>query len=238
MADVNPNQDLRFKEIMKRMIPSGYLFSFIYLSVEISGDGLDNKDFKELLSIGNDLSPAVTFAMLTIVVYVVGVLINYLASLAERSSYKIGLLKRPSQRILNDDTKDYKVEGIEKIREEFKSILFNGIVCEQQAKQIVNTIKGRINRKDNMVEEMYHQSVLARNLLATQFLGCAIIAFFDIKIIGFGYFFISIALIGFFFKEWRRKNFVYMRNIFQEDLRKENNKNKNKDNNDTACERK
>lgn len=33
-------------------------------------------------------------------------------------------------------------------------------------------------------------------------------------------------------------NFVYMRNIFQEDLRKEDNKNKNKDNNDTACERK
>lgn len=48
MPDVNPNQDLRFKEIMKRMIPSGYLLSFIYLSVEICGDGQDNKDFKDL----------------------------------------------------------------------------------------------------------------------------------------------------------------------------------------------
>lgn len=75
-----------------------------------------------------------------------------------------------------------------KIREEFKSILFNGIVCEQQAKQIVNTIKGRINRKDNMVEEMYHQSVLARNLLAAQFLGCAIIAFLILRLLDLGTF--------------------------------------------------
>ena len=41
-----------------------------------------------------------------------------------------------------------------KIREEFKIILFNGIVCEQQAKQIVNTIKGRINRKDSKRPKM------------------------------------------------------------------------------------
>lgn len=26
MADVNPNQDLRFKEIMKRLIPGAYFY--------------------------------------------------------------------------------------------------------------------------------------------------------------------------------------------------------------------
>lgn len=225
MADVNPNQDLRFKEIMKRMIPSGYLFSFIYLSVEICGEGQNNKGFKNILSIGNDLSPAVAFAMLTIVVYVVGVLINFIASWCERHLYKWGCLKRPSQQILNDETDEYKVTGVEKIREEFKDIIVEGYVCEQQAKQIVNTIKGRINRKDNMVEEMYHQSVLARNLLVAQFLECIITAIFDIKIIGIWYLLISSVLIVFFSIEWRRKNFVYMRNIFQEDLKEHKNQN-------------
>lgn len=41
MADVNPNQDLRFKEIMKRVIPGAYFF-FIHLHcVEISNDRTD-----------------------------------------------------------------------------------------------------------------------------------------------------------------------------------------------------
>lgn len=31
MADVNPNQDLRFKEIMKRVIPGAYFFSYIFI---------------------------------------------------------------------------------------------------------------------------------------------------------------------------------------------------------------
>ena len=124
MADVNANQGLRFKEIMKRIIPAGHLFTFVYLSEEIAGNGShENVCFEKILSLGNDLSDGAKYAMLTIVVYVVGVLINYLASLCERLLYKSGLLKRPSQKILNDDTKEYKVNGIERIREEFSASL-------------------------------------------------------------------------------------------------------------------
>lgn len=134
--------------------------------------------------------------------------------------YKSGFINRPSRVILNDDTDNYRVAGVEKIREEFKDKLFNGIVCQKQAYDITNTIKGRISRKDNMVEEMYHQSVLARNLLAAHLF--AIIGVFPLCHKAYSdYFFwaITLSLGVVFFGEWRRKNFVYTRNIFQEYLR-------------------
>lgn len=80
MADVNPNQDLRFKEIMKRIIPAGYLFSYIYLSIELFSDGGSSESFQNILGLGRGLNDVVSFAMLTILVYVAGFVINYIAS--------------------------------------------------------------------------------------------------------------------------------------------------------------
>ena len=175
--------------------------------------------FVKIMNLGSDLSEGAKYAMLAIVVYVVGVLINYLASLCERLLYKSRLLKRPSQKILNDDTEEYKVNGIERIREEFNDLLFKGVVCQEQAHRIVNIIKGRINRKDNMVEEMYHQSILARNLLGAQIISVLVGLFLNYKVFTMPYIFLCTILSLLFYWEWRRKNFVYMRNIFQEDLK-------------------
>ena len=219
MADVNANQGLRFKEIMKRVIPGGYLFTFVYLSETWFGNEQESESFVKIMNLGSDLSEGAKYAMLAIVVYVVGVLINYLASLCERLLYKSRLLKRPSQKILNDDTDEYKVNGIERIREEFNDHLFKGVVCQEQAHRIVNIIKGRINRKDNMVEEMYHQSILARNLLSAQIISVLVGLFFNYKVFTMPYIFLCTILSLLFYWEWRRKNFVYMRNIFQEDLK-------------------
>lgn len=219
MADVNANQGLRFKEIMKRVIPGGYLFTFVYLSETWFGNEQESESFVKIMNLGSDLSEGAKYAMLAIVVYVVGVLINYLASLCERLLYKSRLLKRPSQKILNDDTEEYKVNGIERIREEFNDLLFKGVVCQEQAHRIVNIIKGRINRKDNMVEEMYHQSILARNLLGAQIISVLVGLFLNYKVFTMPYIFLCTILSLLFYWEWRRKNFVYMRNIFQEDLK-------------------
>ena len=191
----------------------------MYLSETWFGNEQESESFVKIMNLGSDLSEGAKYAMLAIVVYVVGVLINYLASLCERLLYKSRLLKRPSQKILNDDTEEYKVNGIERIREEFNDLLFKGVVCQEQAHRIVNIIKGRINRKDNMVEEMYHQSILARNLLGAQIISVLVGLFLNYKVFTMPYIFLCTILSLLFYWEWRRKNFVYMRNIFQEDLK-------------------
>ena len=222
MADVNPNQDLRFKEIMKRVIPGAYFFSYIYIVWKLVTT--EPICFQQQLSnVTNNVNDGVEVALWLLVTYIVGFVINSMASFFERNlCYR--LFNRPSKKVLTFGGKD-EIEGADNIIKDSKVRLSFRSITNDESRCILRFVKNHIVRKDNLVEEMYHQSIMARNLCMSHFLAMFISYFFVPNLLASStYVIVSIFLLLIFWKEWRRKNLVYVRNVFTEYLQEKSDK--------------
>lgn len=216
MADVNPNQDLRFKEIMKRVIPGAYFFSCIYIVWKlVTTEPIYLQ--QQLSNVTNNVNDGVEVALWLLVTYIVGFVINSMASFWERNvCYR--LFNRSSKKVLTFGGKD-EIEGADNIIKDSKVCLSFRSISNDESRRILRFVKNHIARKDNLVEEMYHQSIMARNLCMSHFLAMFISYFFVPNLLASStYVIVSIFLLLIFWKEWRRKNLVYVRNIFTEYL--------------------
>lgn len=222
MADVNPNQDLRFKEIMKRVIPGAYFFSYIYIVWKLVTT--EPICFQQQLSnVTNNVNNGVEVALWLLVTYIGGFVINSMASFFERNlCYR--LFNRPSKKVLTFGGKD-EIEGADNIIKDSKVRLSFRSITNDEARCILRFVKNHIARKDNLVEEMYHQSIMARNLCMSHFLAMFISYFLVPNLLASStYVIMSIFLLLIFWKEWRRKNLVYVRNVFTEYLQEKSDK--------------
>lgn len=216
MADVNPNQDLRFKEIMKRVILGAYFFSYIYIVWKlVTTEPIYLQ--QQLSNVTNNVNDGVEVALWLLVTYIVGFVINSMASFWERNvCYR--LFNRSSKKVLTFGGKD-EIEGADNIIKDSKVCLSFRSISNDESRRILRFVKNHIARKDNLVEEMYHQSIMARNLCMSHFLAMFISYFFVPNLLASStYVIVSIFLLLIFWKEWRRKNLVYVRNIFTEYL--------------------
>lgn len=221
MADVNPNQDLRFKEIMRRLIPGGYCLVFLQIVHGLHGGCVDDT-FAKIFCVKIGLSNGIVYSMIVVIAYTIGFLNNTIASKWERWLYERGLVRRPSRMVLTKNSK-YRMKDSELVVLKSGVTVFGKNVCQEQAAQILSIAKSEIKRKDNLVEEMFHQSIMARNLLCIHVI-TAITAIFMKEIRFDVTFILQFTIISFvvgflFWKEWRRKNMIYVRNIFEEYLR-------------------
>lgn len=222
MADVNPNQDYRFKEIMKRIIPASYFVVLVYVAKHVLGcefyDWVPKMD-----EIFQTLSSNILYGMLAlVVVYVIGFVMNNLASDIERGLYRCGI-SRPSRLVLT--TKRRLSE------EEVKSIVADSkipvpsfdAICQEQAKKIFYFAKDHISRKDNLVEDFYYQSIIARNLLMAHLFAVLSVFLLDgvvEKLLTEWFFvFVMLGIEIILWREWRRKNKLYAHNVFVEYLK-------------------
>ena len=224
MADVNPNQDLRFKEIMKRVIPGAYFFSYIFIVWKLVTT--EPIYFQQQLSnVTNNVNDGVEVALWLLVTYIGGFVINSMASFWERNlCYR--LFNRPSKKVLTFGGKD-EIEGADNVIKDSKVRLSFRSINNDESRRILRFVKNHIARKDNLVEEMYHQSIMARNLCMSHFLAMFISYFFVPNLLASStYVIVSIFLLLIFWKEWRRKNLVYVRNIFAESLQEKSSKSK------------
>lgn len=227
MADVNPNQDYRFKEIMKRMIPASYFLVLVYVAKHVFEcefyDWVPKMD-----EVFQTLSSNVLYGMLAlVVVYVIGFVMNNLASDIERCLYRWGL-SRPSKltlaknaRLGEDEVKTIVVDS--KIQ-----VPSFDTICQEQAKKIFYFAKDHISRKDNLVEDVYYQSIIARNLLMAHFFAILSVFLLD-GVVGkmLSEWFFIFAILGIAFvlwREWRRKNKLYAHNVFVEYLKEKKSK--------------
>lgn len=216
MADVNPNQDLRFKEIMKRLIPGAYFYVYIFICYKLWNSG-KTASLESLTHVMDGLQGSVQLALWIMIVYMSGFVLNNLASIFERTLYKIGF-NRPSRLVLTKNGSDW-IDGADKIIEASKVMLSDGEVCQEQAKHILDFAKRNISRKDNLVEEMYHHSIMARNILCSHILGFFASLYLIPQISSSCMFILASLLLSIvYYKEWRRKNIVYVQNIFVEYL--------------------
>lgn len=224
MADVNPNQDLRFKEIMRRMLPSAYMMFYVFVAWKLTDTQL-SKFGQSIMNITVDMGGWIRFSFLVVATYMMGYVINILASFLERNIvYDLFQISRPSMNVLNGKG-HYIVSSVHKIvQDSGVKTDTNGEVCQKQASDILRFVKGKIKRRDNLVEDMYYQSILARNLLCAHVIGVVLVFVLTIGLkccILAAFLIVSIFLFVLFWKEWRRKNSVYVRNIFEEYLNKD-----------------
>lgn len=224
MADVNPNQDLRFKEIMKRVIPASYFLVLLYSVKTI----LHCQCWYFVPKVGQvlqTLSSNILYSLLAlVVVYVIGFYINTLASEIERFLYCINLISRPSKKALSNKRR-LKRENVSQIVSDSKvKVPDIDSVCQEQAKKILFFVKDNISRRDNIVEDFYYQSIMARNLFVAHLLA-SLSSFILLqgiidKIVPNWFLFTVIVLLAIcMYREWRRKNFLYVHNVFVEYLR-------------------
>lgn len=221
MADVNPNQDLRFKEIMRRLVPGGYALVFMQITHGFTGNGNNDIIFRLASSVNGveDVKSGLLYSLIVVIAYIIGFLNNTIASSIERFCYKMEVLSRPSRMVLTKSSK-YRMENSEKVVSKSGVEVFCGNVCQEQAARILRIAKCSIKRKDNVVEEMFHQSIMARNLLCVHILSVIIVAINYVNNFSWMSFTIASLIIGMlFWKEWRRKNIIYVRNVFEEYLK-------------------
>lgn len=223
MADVNPNQDLRFKEIMRRMLPGSYIMLFVYVSCKLTEFSMSSFGQK-LMNLTDGMGDWVRFSFLMVAVYFIGYVVNILASLMERKIvYKIFKIHRPSRDILNGDG-HYQVSNPKRIiKEAGVKTDTSGKVAQRQAFEVLRYVKSQISRRDNLVEDMYYQCIMARNLLCAHLIANVVFFIFcDVDRCCARCIFLltSALLLVLFWHEWRRKNFVYVRNVFEEYLKR------------------
>ena len=149
MADVNPNQDLRFKEIMKRVIPGASFFSYIFIVWKLVTT--EPIYFQQQLSnVTNNVNDGVEVALWLLVTYIGGFVINSMASFWERNlCYR--LFNRPSKKVLTFGGKD-EIEGADNIIKDSKVRLSFRSITNDESRCVLRFVKNHIVRKDNLVK--------------------------------------------------------------------------------------
>lgn len=223
MADVNPIQDLRFKEIMKRVIPASYFLVLLYSVKTI----LHCQCWSFVPKVGivlATLSSNIFYSLLAlVVVYVIGFCINTLASEVERFLYRCKIISRPSKKVLGKKRR-LKRDDVAKIVSASKvKVPDVDAICQEQAKKILYFAKDNISRRDNIVEDFYYHSIMARNLFVAHLLFVVSLLFFQgiiEKIASNWFLFIVLTLLAIcIYNEWIRKNKLYVHNVFVEYLK-------------------
>lgn len=209
----------RFQEIMKMVVPGFLLIIIIVLFNSVYNIELYGQVGKVANSI-NQISDPVLVVVLPFVAFIIGYLVNMVASFCERYSYKWNILDRPSHKLLKNEkmfTKEQRQKLISLIghKDEYN-------ICREQAGLIFKKVK-EIHKRSHDVDEFYYQSVMARNILGAYSIGIfySVIMMFRKNLVfsDYGWLWIlSIVLLFCLFKQWVRNNKTYARRLLSEYL--------------------
>ena len=160
------------------------------------------------------------------VAFIIGYIVNMVASFCERYSYKWKIIDRPSHKLLMNEkmfTKEQRLKLISLINHKDE---YN--ICRKQAGLIFTKVKDTHQRSHD-VDEFYYQSVMARNILGAYSIGMiyGVIMVFR-RNLAFGDYgwlwFASAVLLFCLFKQWVRNNKTYARKLLSEYLATEGKK--------------
>lgn len=192
------------------------LFNSAY-NVELYGQV--GKVIKSIKPIPN----TVVVVVLPFIAFIIGYLVNMVASFCERYSYKWRIIDRPSHKLLKNEKNYTKTQRQKLIALIGHKDEYN--ICREQAGLIFKKVK-EIHKRSYDVDEFYYQSVMARNILGAYSIGILYgvimmlrksLAFSD-----FGWLWLlSIVLLFCLFKQWVRNNKTYARRLLSEYLSSE-----------------
>lgn len=212
--------EFRYNEIIIWLIPGLYFLCLSCLFVllpftdsdEITNTIVSLKDIPEGI-----LTSAALF-FIPFVSFVIGYLINYVASQTEFWMYEFNGLNRPSKIILSDKTERYKLADLNKLLHNLGAPLSGNFTNKES-----NTLFVRAKQCIDLspLDTYYFKSVFGRNIFCAQIMvilgviyECIYFCYFDVSGI------IINTTIGFLlFTSWRRNNLIYVKNIFSLYLR-------------------
>ena len=207
--------EFRYNEIITWLIHGLYLLCL--LSLLVIPPFIDVNEISAYLNMIKEIPDGIVTSaalfFIPFVSFVIGYLINYIASQFEFWMYKFDLLKRPSRILLSGKSERYKLADLNSILNRLRytsdSSLTNKVANDLliKAKQTVDICS---------LDTYYFKTVFGRNLLCSQI-------FVTLGLI-YDYFhfdnsalisqIISLVAVWFFFTSWRRNSKIYVKNIF------------------------
>lgn len=158
------------------------------------------------------LASIVLFAV-PFVNFLVGYLLNYIASELEYIAYKYKF-PRPSRIFLNKESKRYFINDLDSLKRKL-GIPFNERVDNDLSNQFFTKAKQKIVKND--LDSYYFKSAFGRNLLCAQILliiACVIALFLRCTLVFTVYIGLyELLFFILFFNSWRRNNIVYVKYI-------------------------
>lgn len=210
----------KFQDILKIVIPGLYLafpISVVIYMTDSDGQYVPN----ELLNMLKTPFANAIAVFLPFGGYIIGYLLNVVASGLERFAYEKEWLKRPSLHVLQKWDKEYYVKDSECI---FKTLGLTKTFSSENTRLAFRKAKMRIKWND-VIDNFYLQSIIARNILMAHIIviiACAVVLIIDASC-AMSVTMIILALIAWcLFLNWRRKSFLYVERVFAEVTNDEN----------------
>lgn len=209
----------RFQEIMKMVVPGFLLIIFVVLfnsAYEVELYGEIGKAAKHIQPLPHNLLVIV----LPFIAFIIGYIVNMVASFCERYSYKLNIIDRPSHKLLKNETlftkeQRKKLVGLINHPDEYN-------ICREQAGRIFKKVK-EIHKRSHDVDEFYYQSMMARNIFGAYSVGMlyGIIMVFrkSLSFPEYGWLWVSSVVLWIcLFLQWERNNKTYARILMSEYL--------------------
>jgi hypothetical protein len=204
---------------MKMVVPGFLLIIIIVLfnsAYDIELYGQVGKVAKSVKPLPNN----VLVVVLPFVAFIIGYLINMVASFSERYSYKWRIIDRPSHKLLKNEKMYTKAQRQKLIALIGHKDEYN--ICREQAGLIFKKVK-EIHKRSHDVDEFYYQSVMARNILGAYSIGMlysiAMMTRKDLSLSEYGWLWIFSVVLWFcLYWQWCRNNKTYARRLLAEYL--------------------
>ena len=210
----------KFQDILKIVIPGLYLAFAIPVVIYMT-DSYGQYVPNELLNMLKTPFANAIAVFLPFGGYIIGYLLNVVASGLERFAYEKEWLKRPSLHVLQKWDKEYYVKDSECI---FKTLGFTKTFSSENTRLAFRKAKMSIKWND-VIHNFYLQSIIARNILMAHIIviiACAVVLIIDASC-AMGVTMIILALIAWcLFLNWRRRSFLYVERVFAEVTNDEN----------------
>lgn len=199
----------RWQETIKILIPGFYILICVGLGCLITYEQID-KDFIDLIG----KISAVLIILMFFTAFVVGYINEIISSIIELILYKIGL-PRPSRLVLNNKIKRFRIVRNDELRQ--KLDIMPPTLMVDNSLAAISLAKAKQATESDKYQELYYQSVLARNLCFAHLVSCILLLYVsDCPLMLLILCFPSLIL---FCWQWWKMNLVYVKKIFLEYLK-------------------
>lgn len=210
----------KFQDILKIVIPGLYLaFAISVVIYKTDSDGQYVPT--ELLNMLKTPFANAIAVFLPFGGYIIGYLLNVIASGFERYLYGKEWLKRPSLHVLQKWDKEYYVKDCDYI---FKTLGFTNTISSENTRLAFRKAKMSIKWND-LMDNFYLQSIIARNILVAHLVvtvACAVVLIINLSWTMCVTMIILALITRCLFLNWRRRSFLYVERVFAEVTNVEN----------------
>lgn len=210
----------KFQDILKIVIPGLYLAFAISVVIYMTDSDGQYVPTELLNMLKTPFANAIA-VFLPFGGYIIGYLLNVIASGFERYLYEKEWLKRPSLHVLQKWDKEYYVEDCDYI---FKTLGFTNTISSENTRLAFRKAKMSIKWNDVM-DNFYLQSIIARNILVAHLVvtvACAVVSIINLSWTKCVTMIILALIARCLFLNWRRRSFLYVERVFAEVTNVEN----------------